>query len=422
MKVPLLRRSIQDKFSAKADAIAVVKGMIGDGEGRIETGTPNKIYCRVGDQVIETWAYNIPHTYNMTVYLVKSSRYPGDMEVLSTDMRVNAMAGLTVNNAAPHGRDHGWMERDPVFMHLRQFLPLWIGTTGNAETPYTIQIGGGLVWTGAALAEVVAQKMDLAAYLPAGDTSGNRYCCYVLLSIDNTGAVVATAGTAVLEASFGLDSIPEAPAGTVMVLGAVRLYSDQVAIAEARDRTDIIDMRYPYRHTHLGSEVGGHDPVTVVNGATVDLALTGQQLTAEVIQSALDPANMGSGAVADGQYLAADGAGGAEWRPPVTHAFTELTDVPAAYTGHGGQYVRVVAGENGLEFVELSGGGDMLRSTYDPDLDGSVALADAINGVDAAGALKYYGTNSGGEAGFHTLPEGGSGTGATDVLMMQVFS
>jgi hypothetical protein len=35
----------------------------------------------------------------------------------------------------------------------------------------------------------------------------------------------------------------------------------------------------------------------------------------------------------------------------VIDAFTDLTDVPSAYTGHGGKYVKVTAGEDGLEFV-----------------------------------------------------------------------
>lgn len=35
--------------------------------------------------------------------------------------------------------------------------------------------------------------------------------------------------------------------------------------------------------------------------------------------------------------------------------FTELTDTPANYTDEAGKYVKVNAGEDGLEFVEVSG-------------------------------------------------------------------
>jgi hypothetical protein len=35
----------------------------------------------------------------------------------------------------------------------------------------------------------------------------------------------------------------------------------------------------------------------------------------------------------------------------IIDAFTDLTDVPADYTGHGGKFVKVTAGEDGLQFV-----------------------------------------------------------------------
>lgn len=56
-------------------------------------------------------------------------------------------------------------------------------------------------------------------------------------------------------------------------------------------------------------------------------------------------------------------------------AFTALTDAPASYSGEGGKYVRVNAGASGLEFITLSGGGDMAKATYDPNDDGVIAAA-----------------------------------------------
>ena len=69
-------------------------------------------------------------------------------------------------------------------------------------------------------------------------------------------------------------------------------------------------------------------------------------------------------------------------------------------------------------------GGDMTKAVYDPNNDGKVASADsadnaghantadeatAISGVGTAGVNHYYGTDSGGNAGFHALPAGGGG-------------
>ena len=53
------------------------------------------------------------------------------------------------------------------------------------------------------------------------------------------------------------------------------------------------------------------------------------------------------------------------------------------------------------------GSGDMLKSTYDTDDDGVVDEAEAVDGVDAAGNSKYYGTDGSGTPGFHSLPAGG---------------
>ena len=55
--------------------------------------------------------------------------------------------------------------------------------------------------------------------------------------------------------------------------------------------------------------------------------------------------------------------------------FIELTDCPNTYAGMGGKYVAVKADVSGLEFVTLAGGGDMLKSTYDPNDDGVIAIA-----------------------------------------------
>lgn len=316
MQKPFLRRSIANRFAAKADATAYLEGVIGDGLGNVETGTPNKIYCKIGDQVVEAWGLNTAHIYGLSVHLVRSRHYPGDLEIESGNARSNALANAYFANVADHAKSHGLFGNDPIHVQLRQFLPLWLGPTGDDGTPYTIRIGRGIVWTGTAWVEIPSQTIDLTLHLPTGDLSGNRYCRYVLIAIDTTGAVVVTDGAQVAEADFGLDDIPAMPVGTIVVLGAVRLYTDQVRIAEARDRVDLIDLRYPYRHTHTGNEVGGHDALTVTDGTTVDLALTGQQLTAEVIQAALDPANMGSGAAADGQVLTANGGGGAAWVTP----------------------------------------------------------------------------------------------------------
>jgi hypothetical protein len=50
--------------------------------------------------------------------------------------------------------------------------------------------------------------------------------------------------------------------------------------------------------------------------------------------------------------------------------------------------------------------GDMFKSTYDTNNDGSVDKADAIDGIEVAGNNKFYGTDETGVPGFYDLPSG----------------
>ncbi|QHJ79992.1 MAG: hypothetical protein [Bacteriophage sp.] len=52
----------------------------------------------------------------------------------------------------------------------------------------------------------------------------------------------------------------------------------------------------------------------------------------------------------------------------------------------------------------ITAGADMLRSVYDTNLNGIVDNSEKVNGVNTAGNLKYYGTNSGGTVGFFDVP------------------
>lgn len=278
MQRPFVRRQVRQRFADKRDNTHYLQGVIGDGEGNIETGVENKIWCRVGNQVVRAWAFDIPKVYGLSVYIVNSSKYPGDLEVESGNATVNALVNAYQNNVASHGREHSWLGRDPVFVDKRQWLPLWIGPSGEAGRPFHIRIGGGLVRVGERLFAVPTQLIDLAALVPDGDALDNRWCRWVLVTVSNLGAVVVTAGAVVAEAAFDARSLPAAPDNTAVVVGAVRLYSDQVAITEARDRTDIVDLRLtePADPTRANGDIiyrtaaaGGTNLATAAAGATV---------------------------------------------------------------------------------------------------------------------------------------------------------
>jgi hypothetical protein len=66
-------------------------------------------------------------------------------------------------------------------------------------------------------------------------------------------------------------------------------------------------------------------------------------------------------------------------------SFTDLDDVPASYTGLGGQYLRVKSSEDGLETGDPAGSGDMTKVVYDQDEDGKVDAAEAADSVPWTG-------------------------------------
>jgi hypothetical protein len=81
----------------------------------------------------------------------------------------------------------------------------------------------------------------------------------------------------------------------------------------------------------------------------------------------------------DGYYVdgVAVGGGGAS-------AFTDLTDVDSDYTGDGGKFVKVNAGETGLEFVASSAAGHDLASATHEDVDDTGLSDDDILRYDSA--------------------------------------
>lgn len=87
------------------------------------------------------------------------------------------------------------------------------------------------------------------------------------------------------------------------------------------------------------------------------------------------------------------------------HSLDDLGDVDAPSPGDG--EVLAWNDSSGAWEPSSAGAGDMLKAVYDSDDDGVVDEAAAVEGVDTAGNSKYYGTNSGGTAGFYDLPAGG---------------
>lgn len=141
--------------------------------------------------------------------------------------------------------------KDVLKVHLQQFLPLRVMPySGLTVMVYPGLVWTGSAWVLVAdvndYGKPVPQTIDLVPYgYPA---SGNAF--FVLMTVDSSGSVVATKGSEVTIANLGLDDIPAAPAGMKYILGAVRRYDGQSEVLENRETTDIVDLRFPMMHVH----------------------------------------------------------------------------------------------------------------------------------------------------------------------------
>lgn len=268
-----LRRLLQDKFQVKQDKLTPIPGTLGNGLGTVKVpNRPHYVYVRVSDKVEEIFCNRVPYENDLLVLVGFDPLQPEIYQVLST--RSTAPMGTTGGAVTgyPPARRFQWMARDggqdPLWVEQRQLMPLRIGVYAGL----LIQVYRGFVFDGTYFRFVDSQLFDLSSFIPSTvDASA-----YVLISVNISGVVVGTKGIEVASGYPGLEYIPDPPAGSISVQGAVRVYYGQTVVRENRSVTDIVDLR--------GSYAGGqHNPVTVTDTATVDLTLTGQALSAAVL-------------------------------------------------------------------------------------------------------------------------------------------
>jgi hypothetical protein len=112
-------------------------------------------------------------------------------------------------------------------------------------------------------------------------------------------------------------------------------------------------------HTHAQL----HDAVTVADSTSIDLTLTGQQVSAAAIFGTT------SGTVAEGNHTHAG----------YQAADTQLTDLAAlSYTGNSLKVVRVNSGETAFELASAAGGGDVTGPAS--SVDNEIALFSSTTG------------------------------------------
>lgn len=210
-------------------------------------GQANMVYIRFFDNA-EAIVYNnaVPELLDLPVKVgyeddAKSLRVLGRLQRnrYTEDDR-------TVATVGKHGETHRWLSMtgidDPVPVELRQFMPFRIEPAGD----FKINVYRGVAYFGtSAFTYDGVQELNLISYLPEGNKE-----CFVLITLDSDGELVLTKGSEVTMPNLQLSNLPEPPANTRLVLGAVRLFAGQTAIHESRIVTDLLDLRFPMWHHH----------------------------------------------------------------------------------------------------------------------------------------------------------------------------
>jgi hypothetical protein len=182
--------------------------------------------------------------------------------------------GLVIPHANSHRylADHGGS--DPVWVELRQFMPLRVGISATAMS---VNVYQGIAFVGGTYFLVPSETIDLGPSVPS--TAGKAI--YALVYVDDTGDLqVDDTGSEVDYADLALTDIP-APAGPFLPLAAVRLYTGQTALYETRTSgTDIVDLRFTV-FSNVSGEI--YTPTNVTPDRAYDANSTSLDEIADVL-------------------------------------------------------------------------------------------------------------------------------------------
>lgn len=225
----------------------ILPGQLGDGYGNVKTAVPNYVYCRISGRIETVYNDVVPAVNDYLVDCGRddSAETPGIFRVLGTRTQAPAGPNVTVQMVGKHAPSHELFApnggTDPIWIDGRQIKDLQVMPAGGM----LIQIYQGVVWSGSAYLMVNLSTADMTAHIPA--SAGQA--ALVLITVNTSGAIIATKGTEFTLASVATDNAmlankPATPANTARELALVRVYNGQTAVQIGRDNNDITDLRW----------------------------------------------------------------------------------------------------------------------------------------------------------------------------------
>jgi hypothetical protein len=267
-----LRNLVNDRMAGKQNALTSIPALLGKPNGEVEVpGQPGWNYARVGDQLVEVYNPGKVPAYPETPVLIGYDPLEPDiLQVLNVRSLptpfTSGVETINVNRVPEHADTHTWMSEtgnDPVFIDLRQIMPLRVTPAGGM----LIFVHRAITNIGSAVVEVSpSTTYDLSTYVPnvtAGDAR------YVLVSLNDVGGITLTAGTLKTLTTLTLADIPACPTGHRR-LAAVRLYYGQTIIYETRLVNDLVDLRFVQEPGVPSSHASTHQ-----NGGVDEISIAG---------------------------------------------------------------------------------------------------------------------------------------------------
>jgi len=242
-----LRKKLNKRFAGKQNVLAKRAAVMGDGAGNLKVaGSDSFVWVTIGNNnPVPMFNNLVPPEKGIKIWVGQLHEKDRFWQVLSTrsDSPSGVETGFT--GYAPAKR-YEWHAKgggqDKLNVHVRALTPLGLFAS---ETPVEglelyVNLYRGFIYSGTAFIAVPQQDIDLRSYEPT--TAGQAV--FVLITIDNTGAVIKTVGDEFDYATPTPADVPSIPADTAFCCGAVRVYNGQEKVLEGRNNTDIFDPRF----------------------------------------------------------------------------------------------------------------------------------------------------------------------------------